>query len=458
MFIGAVPKEVVGQVLATVPFDEWGNVYVGCSGSFRFDRAVKMRHPGCRVYSNDVSLLTCSIGALAMGREFPITFKGALDFVEPAIDGLGFRGRVAAVMVACAMGQFTGKNEYAQVHYRHYREHFRMFVDQALPKLAALVAEIKIEDYFAGDFLEQADRAEKSGGGVAAFAPTYKGGYERIYRLVNDNTDWPAPKYGIWNPDSLPGFVASLEQRKIPYCVISDQLLADRAPTTEWRGSNKPVYTYSSNHAASLRRRLPAEVQFKYVAVDPAAVTAESKVSVCVADNKRMTYLKNVYLSKGIEHTTGQINYLVLIDGALAGGFAYAQSRFGDKTRELYLLCDFAIAGERKLSKLIAMMATCRDVIQPINRQLLIKVERILTTAFTTKPVSMKYRGVFELKARAADHLQYVAAVREQSCQEVFDEWYGKFAGAARNKAGQGEAARSQAPREERAVHDAAGV
>ena len=72
MFIGAVPKEVIGQVLSTVPFDEWRDVYVGCSGSFRFDRAVKMRHPGCRVYSNDVSLLTCSIGALAKGREFEI--------------------------------------------------------------------------------------------------------------------------------------------------------------------------------------------------------------------------------------------------------------------------------------------------------------------------------------------------------------------------------------------------
>src|SRR5471030_2543373 len=103
MFIGAVPKEVIGQVLATVPFDEWRDVYVGCSGSFRFDRAVKMRHPGCRVYSNDVSLLTCSIGALAMRREFDISFKGALEFVEPLVAGRDFRARVAAVMVACAM-------------------------------------------------------------------------------------------------------------------------------------------------------------------------------------------------------------------------------------------------------------------------------------------------------------------------------------------------------------------
>lgn len=458
MFVGAVPKEVVGQVLATVPFDAWGDVYVGCSGSFRFDRSVKMRHPGCRVYSNDVSLLTCSIGALAMGREFSIAFKGALDFVEPAIDGLGFRGRVAAVMVAAAMGQFTGKNEYAQAHYRHYREHFRTFVDQALPKLAALVAEIKIEDYFAGDFLEQADRAEKSGGGVACFAPTYKGGYERIYRLVNENTDWPAPKYGIWNPDSLPGFIASLEQRKIPYCVISDQLLAHRTPTTEWRGSNKPVYTYSSNQSASYRRRRPAEVQFKYVAVDPAAITVDSRVMVCVTDSKRMNFVKNVYLQKGIEHTEGRYNYLVFIDGALAGGFIFLSQNFGDKLREIYMLCDFATSRERKLSKLIAMMSTSRDVIDPISRKLLLRMERILTTAFTTNAVSMKYRGIFELRSRSESKLQYVSAVREQSCQEVFDEWYGKFAGAARNKAGHRQAARPEASGEERALHDAAGV
>ena len=456
MFIGAVPKEVIGQVLSTVPFDEWGDVYVGCSGSFRFDRAVKMRHPGCRVYSNDVSLLTCSIGELAMGREFPIKFKGALEFVESAIAGLDFRGRVAAVMVASAMGKFTGKNEYARSHFRHYCEHFRPFVEDALPRLAAIVAEIKIEEYYGGDFVEQADRAEKAGGGMACFAPTYKGGYERIYKLVNENVDWPAPAYGIWNPDSLPGFIASLEDRKIPYCVISDQVLQDRTPTTEWRGSNKPVYTYASNQAASYRRRFRNETPFKYTAVDPGAITGQSKVTVCDADNKRMTYLKNVYLSKGIDHTSGQINRLVFIDGALAGGFTYSQTQFGDKTRELYLLSDFSIVRERKISKLIPMIAACREVIEPINHRLLIKVESISTTAFTTKPVSMKYRGVYELAKRATDHLQYSSVIRDLSIQDVFNEWHRKFAGPDRKPDRQGPASRPQVAGEEREVHDAA--
>ena len=457
MFIGAVPTEVVAQTLATVPFAEWGDVFVGCSGSFRFDRSVKMRNPTCRVYSNDVSLLTCSIGAAAMGREFEIVFKDELEFVEPLMEGRDFKTRVAAVMVACAMGKFTGKNDYARAHFKHYRENFGTFVEAALPKLEALVAEIKIEEFYAGDFTEQANRAAEVGGGMACFAPTYKGGYERIYRLVNNNVIWPSPSYGIWNPDALPTFIASLEDRRIPYCVISDQLL-DRAPTTEWRGSNKPVYTYASSTGASFRRRRQNEVQFKYTAVEPDSITDASKAEVVVVDNKRMTYLKNVYLSKGIEHTTGQINCLVLIDGALAGGFIYSQTRFGDKTRELYMLSDFSISRERKISKLIPMIATCREVIEPINRMLLIKVESVTTTAFTNKPISMKYRGIFDLVKRTPDHLQYESRIRNQTIEDVFHEWFRKFAGSARQPDRDRGAGRVEAVGKKRTLHDAAGI
>lgn len=454
MFVGAVPMEVISQVLQTVPFNEWGNVWVGCSGSFRFDRAVKIKHPSCKVYSNDVSLLTCSIGALATGREFQILFRDDLAFIEDAIAGADFKRRVAAVMVAGAMGQYTGKNEFARAHFRHYQHHFAELVDQALPKLSTLVAEIAIEDYFAGDFLLQTGRALEHGGGVACFAPTYKGGYERIYKLLNDNVTWPAPEYGMWNPADLPGFVDDLEEKQLPFCVISDQQLEGRAPTTEWRGSNKPVYTYSNNHAASLRRRALPEQPFKYDPIEPAKITATSKVDLRQADNRVMTYLKNVYLAKGIAHVTGNLNYLVFIDDQLVGGFGYSQSRFGDKTSELYLLCDFSISRERKLSKLVAMLTLAKEPIDQVNRRYLFKIDHVATTAFTKNAVSMKYRGIFEKRSRTEDHVQYHGIVRGQTTQEIFNVWYAKYSGADRNTDRQLQAVQPQAAGSERPVHD----
>jgi hypothetical protein len=445
MFIGAVPNEVVQQMLATVRFDEWRDVFIGCSGSFRVDRAVKMRHPQVRVHSNDVSLLTCSIGALAMRREFDIRFKGALQFVEEMLQDASFETRVAAVMVACAMGQYTGKNEFARSHFEHYRKRFAEFTADAAERLQKLVSEVQIEEFHAGDFRLQIDRAEKVGGGFACFAPTYKGGYERLYRLVNENTEWTPPEYGMWDPRQLPALMDDLDRRGIPYCVFSDTLLEGRSPNTEFRGSNKPVFTYARERGASFRRRVAREQRFKYTPIDAAAIGPGSKVEVRIADGAQMNYLKNVYLAKGIQHTSGQMNYLVFVDGQLVGGFIFTQSKFGDRTRELYLLSDFSISRERKLSKLVAMLATSRDVIRPINRKMLVDIQELKTTAFTTAPVSMKYRGIYELTKRADDHLQYSARVRDESLQEVFDEWFQRYGTVEEGKGQAGRAGRPTA-------------
>ena len=93
MFVGAVPRQAVEQITRAVPFADWRQVFVGCSGSFRFDRAVKDVHSSVAVHSNDVSLLTCSLGALATGATFPIAFKGRLAFVEEALVGQPFAAR-----------------------------------------------------------------------------------------------------------------------------------------------------------------------------------------------------------------------------------------------------------------------------------------------------------------------------------------------------------------------------
>ena len=132
MFVGAVPRPAVEQITRSVPFTEWRQVFVGCSGSFRFDRAVRDVHPTVAVHSNDVSLLSCSLGALATGAEFPIAFKGRLAFIEDLVAGQPFAARVAAVEVALEMAKYKGANPYAQAHFAHYQERFVEFLAPVL--------------------------------------------------------------------------------------------------------------------------------------------------------------------------------------------------------------------------------------------------------------------------------------------------------------------------------------
>jgi hypothetical protein len=86
VFVGAVPIPAMEQITRAVPFTEWREVFVGCSGSFQFDRAVHDVHQSVRVHSNDVSLLSCALGAPASGTAFELSFTG-LASVEDMMGG-----------------------------------------------------------------------------------------------------------------------------------------------------------------------------------------------------------------------------------------------------------------------------------------------------------------------------------------------------------------------------------
>jgi DNA adenine methylase-like protein/GNAT domain-containint protein len=433
MFVGAVPRPAVEQITRTVPFSAWREVFVGCSGSFRFDLAVKDVHPSVRVHSNDVSLLSCSLGAAATGTEFPITFTGRLAFIEEALAGQPFKARVAAVEVALEMAKYKGKNVYAQTHFAHYQSRFSDFLAPALARLEVFLEHLDVASFHAGDFRQQARRAAEVGGGVAAFPPTYKNGYERLYRFVEDNTEWDRPPYEVWDPARIEDWLDELDAMGVHYCVLTDHTLERHEPATVYRSNtNKPVYTFADRSASSVRRGSHKSEPFRYVPVDPAALTARSAVEIVAATSGQMNFLKDIYLAKAIAHTSGIANFLVLIDGHLAGGFIYARHKSGGDA--IYLLSDFALAPKSRLSKLIAMLATSHTVISRMEIKLMHRITAVYSTAFTDKPVSMKYRGIYDLVGRKPGMLNYASKVRPQTPGQIYVEWFQRFVANARHQ------------------------
>ena len=81
-----------------VAFNQWNDVYVGCSGSVRGERAIRERNPSVRVHSNDVSLVNCGLGEVAAGRAFPLRFRGRLGFIEDEVGS--FFERATAILAA----------------------------------------------------------------------------------------------------------------------------------------------------------------------------------------------------------------------------------------------------------------------------------------------------------------------------------------------------------------------
>jgi hypothetical protein len=161
------------------------------------------------------------------------------------------------------------------------------------------------------------------------------------------------------------------------------------------------------------------------------------------------------YLAKGIAHALGVANYLVLLDGKLAGGFIYARDRW-DPADSIYLLSDFCIAHERRMAKLIAMLAVSSETIGAWCKRFVVRPRFVRTTAFTDQPVSMKYRGIYELASRKPGQLNYQAEIQGRRAKAIYLEWLGRFGTENANQPRR--ARRPEAPGEERALHGGAGV
>ena len=101
MFIGSIPKKLITQILGNIHLKP--RIFIGCSGSFRTEHAIKNLMPDRAVYGNDVSLLSCAVGNLLTGQKLDVEFSGRYSLEHATLDGCAYAGRVE-LAGACLRG------------------------------------------------------------------------------------------------------------------------------------------------------------------------------------------------------------------------------------------------------------------------------------------------------------------------------------------------------------------
>ncbi|WP_300709737.1 hypothetical protein [uncultured Desulfovibrio sp.] len=429
MFVGSIPKKVCWQVANRLNLERFRRAYVGCSGSFRLESVIGKYFPVLEIFSNDVSFLSCAIGKAAVGDSFPYKFFGELDFLS-RYNGKNPLWAVSACGIALEYSAASPNNEFGKKKRRAVIEQVEHLFQANLDKAQHQISQLRIVQFFQGDFKQQIELAKKNEGIFLCYAPTYRGGYERLYKIINENTVWDSPTYEVWDPKNIANLVMECESSGVPYAIFSDILLKDTPPSFCYNGNGHPVYTYAKA-ASSLRVEKKKVAPFKYQPVLPDALTKESQVAIVEVSSAQIAFLKSIYLAKGIDFKSGMANFLVLLDGNVAGGITYSQSRYGDRVQSVYLLSDFSIRREKKLAKLVAMIATSQKIISILNKRWLVDMKEVFTSVFTQKAISMKYRGIFKIKNKKNGCINYFSPVRDSSPQEIYQEWWDKYGSKA---------------------------
>ena len=142
-------------------------------------------------------------------------------------------------------------------------------------------------------------------------------------------------------------------------------------------------------------------------------------------------YYKSLFLSRKIDFSSGQKAFALTADGKV---FGFVEYSFGEKAYSAkdtwYMLSDFPVEPKPhpKTSKLVLALARSATVHKALDLSILLRTKKVFTTAFTDKPVSMKYRGVFDLVKRGEGFLNYQADWSSISAQETYAQWHQKFA------------------------------
>jgi hypothetical protein len=138
----------------------------------------------------------------------------------------------------------------------------------------------------------------------------------------------------------------------------------------------------------------------------------------------------------------------VLVDGKLVGSFAFSSGgRDYGGISEIYLMSDFPVAPTDypRLSKLVLYAALSHESKLLAERITRHRVRTIYTTAFSNKPVSMKYRNLFHIVNRKENPawtpdatgpgahyeqrylINYKAPMGQWSLAEGLAEWKAKY-------------------------------
>jgi hypothetical protein len=257
------------------------------------------------------------------------------------------------------------------------------------------------------------------------------GGYEKLFEFIHSNVEWQAPDYRLFDPstDVLP-VLQRLEESGIPYFLYLDQEIEGFEPKVRMKARGKrDIFGYGRAKASSWRTVQSHAKAFAYEPVHLDRLRPDSVLSALPAPESYITFLREAFLKRGIAFGSGDYGALVFLDDMLVGCISYRKPMSAGQP--LLVLTDLVITREGRLAKLVARLATHRDVIRPLERKQLVRYDQVSTIVFSDHPESMKYRGSWKVHTREEVNalsgkykLSYRAAVRTESFADCYAWWW----------------------------------
>lgn len=442
-FVGAIATSV-RQVLAEYSTDiKMPCLLIGV-GNFTVASALRSGGYKGKIKSCDVSLYTSALGAFLTDAPLDVSEKpDCPGHLRGFLDTSSLVNAAATIALLYDLREvWQLKNPYQERFVHNYRSNWSDLVDATIKKLQTYKEHIGAIEYQAQDgfdFLE----AHNPNHAVFAFPPTYKRGYEKLEKLLRAVIEWTPPAYREMTDQNLELYESVVRfkawfvvlEKELPE--VYDILGPPAAVLPRGRGS----YTYIL--AKKPKKKIVIRKVIKSAPIGPIwppdrPITGKERMSFAHITLAQSIRLNELYLSAKIDYFAGGVGVSVafLLDGQVIGKADFTPSAHQWKLPEarpmIYIMSDLAVSSDvKRLAKLILLCLLSKEVKEVLDLKYVEDFGYAITTAFSTHPVSMKYRGVFTIhKRKEVDNgymLNYFAQFGNYSITEALDIWKRKY-------------------------------
>lgn len=408
-------------------------MWVGCSGNYTIERVLHGQVAG--LHSNDVQGYSSAVGMYLADRKVPFTLKDEyrdeLHWLEPYLQTPA--GTLATIMIGTRFLQWVGKEGvYYERMLRAHRDQYDEVHTKTVEKIEA--ANMQIESYHAMDVREWLRDVVPAGDAVAMFPPFFAGDYESQFAMIDEVFDWPEPDYPELDEagkDELIEMVRDRPNWLIGLHIERDELRPHLRGRVQTSNRGVPIHVYSSGEVSRIVRPRQDVERIPMPKIGPGdTIAGDGVMKIHPLTGGQFAMLRSQFMAKSIKPGSPLLACGVSVDGKIVGAFAYLPPKFDPDC--VYLMSDFPVSWSRykHLAKLIVIAAMSVEAKQLVQRPLAHLVKSLATTAFTNRPVSMKYRGLLHIASRKAAEdgvhefqLQYEGAMGEWTLQEGLKMW-----------------------------------
>jgi hypothetical protein len=450
MFKGVIKnnsRKILMDLLRNKPLE---NVYVGCSGAFTIEMLILRNLKPKAIFSSDVSMFTNAIGYFLTDRDYSIEIsdlRPEYHFLRQYIDR-GLEYKTAVVLYLQDISDYVNhKNYYVSRMYENYLISYKEIIEQKVLRLHEqkdYIKSKKVPFYYQGeDVIDFVERCKK-GDLFIAFPPFFKGGYEKQYTFIGETLIAPElhTKYKMFTDTSLLSMVGILQYKEADYVIVTNKgAFFQNDPKVYCVGydyfTQTEMVTFISNFKTDTKF---AKIDSSFVAKTYGVKIASKEdlltinlntnidireIPLDLFDSIRLSRLSH----KIKKYPSPMIKFGVFAEDKIIGIFGVNLIEIKGKRDYYYLLSDLPVENVGDVAKLIAALSACSSVREYIRKKYVFDFDFIKTTAFTDKPVSMKYRNFWKVANRGKDRetgmqfINYVTEMGKLHKKDILQKW-----------------------------------